>query len=81
MPKLLGLASLCSLLFSPSVEYRVDPKKTCYTGALCGLGFDEDEDGCAIYTDNDIESTFDVNIDMSDITMVINKNDQLAKIV
>ena len=69
MPKLPGLASLCSLLFSPSVEFRVNPKKTCYTGALCGLGFDED--GCAIYTDNDIESTFDVNIDISDITMVI----------
>ncbi len=67
MPKLPGLASICCLLYSPQVELRTDEKKTRYTGALCGLGFDSQG---AIYADNDVETVFDVEIDVQDITMV-----------
>lgn len=67
MPKLRGLTTICCLLFSPIVEFRLDDKKTCLTGALCGLGADSNG---AIYTDNDIEMTFDVSIDMNDINLV-----------
>ena len=67
MPKLPGLASICCLLFAPTVEFRNNEKRTMYTGALCGLGSDSNS---AIYPDNDIECTFDVNIDISDITMI-----------
>jgi len=69
MPKIPGLSSICCLLFSSNIELRLDDKCTRYTGALCGLGYDE-ENKCPLYTDNDIECTFDVNIDLKDITMV-----------
>jgi hypothetical protein len=67
MPKLPGLSSICCLLFSPQVEFRVDPRKKLYTGALCGLGYDQEG---AIYTDNDIECAFDIEIDLNDIKHV-----------
>ncbi len=67
MPKLPGLASICCLLFTPQAEFRTDEKRTRYTGALCGLGYDSQG---AIYTDNDVETVFDVEIDVQDITMV-----------
>lgn len=67
MPKFHGLSSICCMLFSPQVEFRTDNKKRRYTGALCGLGFDSHG---PIYTDNDVESVFDVNIDILDITMI-----------
>ena len=67
MPKLPGLASICSLLFAPQVEFRTDEKKSLYTGALCGLGFDSQG---PIFTDNDVETVFDVEIDIKDISMV-----------
>jgi len=62
-----GLASICCLLFTPQAEFRTDEKRTRYTGALCGLGYDSQG---AIYTDNDVETVFDVEIDVQDITMV-----------
>ena len=67
MPKLPGLASICCLLFAPTAEFRTNEKKTMFTGALCGLGSDSHS---AVYPDNDIETTFDVNIDITDITAV-----------
>lgn len=67
MPKLPGLTSICCLLFSPQVEFRTDEKKTRFIGALCGLGYDSQG---PIYTDNDIETAFDVNIDMHDVVMI-----------
>ena len=47
----------------------MDDKKSCITGALCGLGSDLNG---SIYADNDIEMTFDVSIDINDINLVIN---------
>ena len=69
MPKLPGLPSICSLLFAPAIELRTNKTKTRFTGALCGLGFDE-EKNYPIYTDNDMELAFDVQIDVNDIIMV-----------
>lgn len=66
MPKLPGLTSICCLLFSPQVEFRTDEKRTRFIGALCGLGYDSQG---PIYTDNDVETAFDVNIDMQDVIM------------
>ena len=42
MPAIPGLAALMALLFAQQAELRVDNKKTCYTGVLCGLGWDAD---------------------------------------
>ncbi|RMZ95878.1 ATP-dependent RNA helicase TDRD9 [Brachionus plicatilis] len=69
MPKLPGLPSICTLLFAPSIELRTDHNETMFTGALCGLGFDE-QTSMPIYTDNDIELAFDVQIDVNDIIMI-----------
>lgn len=69
MPKQPGLSAICCLLFSPRAEMRVDERGTRYTGALCGLGYDE-KNRKAINSDNDIECAFDVKIDMNDLTMV-----------
>jgi ATP-dependent RNA helicase TDRD9 len=68
-PKIPGLSALCCLLYSPRIELRSDSKFTRYTGALCGLGYDE-KNRIPVHTDNDIECTFDVKIDHDDITMV-----------
>jgi hypothetical protein len=69
MPKLPGLSTICCLLFTPFMEIRVDSKETCYTGALCGLGFDE-LNRMPIYTDNDIECVFDSQIDVKDMSLI-----------
>jgi ATP-dependent RNA helicase TDRD9 len=70
MPKLRGLTSLCCLLYSPTIELRLDQngKSESFTGALCGLGFDEKN--ASIHPENDVEISFDVEIDGRDITMV-----------
>ena len=69
MPKIPGLSAICCLMFSPFIEMRVDSSEKFYTGALCGLGYDE-LNRMAIYTDNDIECIFDSKIDKRDMTMI-----------
>ena len=69
MPKMPGLSSICCLLFSPCIEIRVDDKENFFTGALCGLGYDE-LNRAPIYIDNDIECIFDSKIDMRDFSMI-----------
>ena len=49
--------------------FRVDPKKTRYIGAICGLGVDPHTKRAAL-PDNDIELPFDVKIDLEDILKV-----------
>lgn len=66
MPLIPGLPAIVTLLFSPVAEFRVDPKKTKYIGAICGLGIDP-HTGRAALPDNDIELPFDVKIDLEDI--------------
>lgn len=69
MPKIAGLSTVCCLLFAPIIEIRRSEKGAFFTGALCGLGFDEDTN-TSIYKDNDIECAFDVIIDHHDLAMV-----------
>ncbi len=54
----------CVLLFS-----RADELKRQYTGAICGLGFDVDTDE-SIYSEHDMELTFDTLISQDDLKMV-----------
>lgn len=44
-------------------------ERTCYTGALCGLGWNGQTNE-AIFPEDDIELTFDVKFDVEDITEV-----------
>ena len=70
-PKIKGLVSLCLMIFSPSVELRVDRVDKKYTGALCGLGYDKDKQR-PIHLENDIEDTFEVEFDSKDLKQVLN---------
>ncbi|KAK2190456.1 hypothetical protein NP493_81g02000 [Ridgeia piscesae] len=69
MPNIPGLPALVTLLFAPSAELRTDPARTQYTGALCGLGWDENTGGPAL-PDHDIEIAFDVKFDVEDLSMI-----------
>ena len=57
------------LLSTFVIYFRVNPEKTRYTGVICGLGQDEDT-GCPIYPEHDIEIEFDANIGYEDIMKV-----------
>lgn len=69
MPKVRGLPALLCLLFAPFAELRSDPKRTRYTGVLCGLGYDAATSE-ALYPEHDIELIFDTKIETSDIRSV-----------
>lgn len=49
--------------------FSTDEERTCYTGALCGLGFNSQKQE-AILPEHDIELSFDVKFDVDDITEV-----------
>jgi ATP-dependent RNA helicase TDRD9 len=68
-PKIRGIVSLCLLAFSPQVELRICKKLKCYTGALCGLGFDR-EANKPLYIENDIEDQFQVKFESHEIKEV-----------
>ncbi|GFR80112.1 tudor domain-containing protein 1 [Elysia marginata] len=68
MPQIPGLPAIVALLFSPFTEYRTDPQRKEYIGALCGLGYDEDS--LPILPDHDIELTFETEFTTQDIAMV-----------
>uniref|UniRef100_A0A7N5ZV17 ATP-dependent RNA helicase TDRD9 n=1 Tax=Anabas testudineus TaxID=64144 RepID=A0A7N5ZV17_ANATE len=64
MPDIPGLPALVTMLFTPIMELR-----TCYTGALCGLGWNsQTQEG--ILPEHDIELAFDVKFDVEDITEI-----------
>ncbi|TKS86578.1 putative ATP-dependent RNA helicase TDRD9 [Collichthys lucidus] len=69
MPDIPGLPSLITMLFTPIMELRTDKERTCYTGALCGLGWNSQTNE-AILPEHDIELTFDVKFDVEDITEI-----------
>lgn len=69
MPKVRGLPALLCLLFAPCAELRCDPKRTRYTGALCGLGYDP-ATGDPLYPEHDIELIFDTKIETTDIRSI-----------
>ncbi|XP_029316166.1 LOW QUALITY PROTEIN: ATP-dependent RNA helicase TDRD9 [Cottoperca gobio] len=69
MPDIPGLPALITMLFTPVMELRTDEERTCYTGALCGLGWNgQTQKG--ILPEHDIELTFDVKFDVEDITEI-----------
>ncbi len=70
LPKIKGLISRCLLMFSPTVELRIDEKNKKYCGALCGLGYDRVIKR-ALYAEDDIEDVFEIKIDHQDLREVV----------
>ncbi|TNM95427.1 hypothetical protein fugu_016510 [Takifugu bimaculatus] len=69
MPDIPGLPALVTMLFTPIMELRTNEERTCYTGALCGLGWNSHTKE-AILPEQDIELTFDVKFDVEDISEI-----------
>lgn len=58
------------LICFPPMFWSTDEERTCYTGALCGLGWNsQTQEG--ILPERDIELSFDVKFDVEDITEVM----------
>ena len=53
--------------FLLSSSYSTDADRTCYTGAICGLGWNSRFQE-AIFPEHDMEIVFDVKFDVEDIT-------------
>ncbi|GFO22448.1 tudor domain-containing protein 1 [Plakobranchus ocellatus] len=68
MPQIPDLPALVTLLFTPYAEFRTDPHRKEYIGALCGLGYDEDN--LPILPDHDIELTFETHFTTEDIALI-----------
>ncbi|KAM3849979.1 ATP-dependent RNA helicase TDRD9-like [Diretmus argenteus] len=58
-----------SMLFTTVMELRTNGERTCYTGALCGLGWNSRTEE-AILPEHDMELTFDVKFDVEDLTEI-----------
>ncbi|XP_061600189.1 ATP-dependent RNA helicase TDRD9 [Cololabis saira] len=69
MPDIPGLPAIATMLFTPIMELRTDEETTCYTGAICGLGFNSQTQE-AIPSLHDIELEFDVKFNVEDITEI-----------
>ena len=83
MPSKPGLGAICTMIFAPQVELRVNPDKTRIIGFLAGLGpktiWDKPletvtrvERTHAYYPEHDLEVKLDVELSNSDIN-IINK--------
>ncbi|KAJ3612891.1 hypothetical protein NHX12_019148 [Muraenolepis orangiensis] len=66
MPDIAGMSALVTMLFTPKMELRTNTERSCYTGALCGLGWN-----CStlqpVLQEQDIELAFDTRFDVEDI--------------
>ncbi|XP_071383843.1 ATP-dependent RNA helicase TDRD9 [Centroberyx affinis] len=69
MPDIPGLPALITMLFTPVMELRTNAERTCYTGALCGLGWNSHTQE-AVLPEHDTEVAFDVKFDVEDITEI-----------
>ncbi|XP_053535159.1 ATP-dependent RNA helicase TDRD9 isoform X1 [Ictalurus punctatus] len=69
MPHIHGLPAIITMLFTPIMELRTDEERTCFTGALCGLGSNSSSHE-AILPEHDIEMSFDVKFDVDDIAEI-----------
>ncbi|KAM8783555.1 ATP-dependent RNA helicase TDRD9 [Rhynchonycteris naso] len=69
LPHVPGLPALLSMLFAPVMELRVDRDGKCYTGVLCGLGWNPTT-GSPILPEHDIELAFDVQFSVEDIVEI-----------
>lgn len=70
LPNIPGLGVLLTLIFAPRIELRCNPRRTCYTGALCGLGPMDKCSTRSTYPEHDIGMQFDVEITIDDIKEV-----------
>ncbi|KAJ8411736.1 hypothetical protein AAFF_G00153740 [Aldrovandia affinis] len=69
MPNIHGLPALLCMLFTPVMELRTNEERTCFTGALCGLGWNPlTKEGNL--PEHDMELAFDVKFDVEDITEI-----------
>ena len=57
------------IIYMLYVCYRTDKAHSRYTGVLCGLGYDEENDGPAL-PDHDMEIVFDTEFDKEDLSNV-----------
>ncbi|ERE72699.1 putative ATP-dependent RNA helicase TDRD9 isoform 1 [Cricetulus griseus] len=69
MPHIPGLPALLSMLFAPVMELRVGRDGKCYTGVLCGLGWNSTTEA-PILPEHDIELAFDVCFTVEDIVEI-----------
>ncbi|XP_053700350.1 ATP-dependent RNA helicase TDRD9 isoform X1 [Synchiropus splendidus] len=69
LPHIPGLPALITMIFTPSMELRTNKEQTCYTGALCGLGF-HTQTQASLLPEHDIELAFDVKFDFEDIVQI-----------
>ncbi|XP_021099398.1 putative ATP-dependent RNA helicase TDRD9 isoform X3 [Heterocephalus glaber] len=69
MPPIPGLPALLSMLFAPVIELRLDQEGKCYTGVLCGLGWNP-VTAAPILPEHDMELAFDVQLGVEDITEI-----------
>ncbi|XP_053451665.1 ATP-dependent RNA helicase TDRD9 isoform X3 [Nycticebus coucang] len=69
MPPIPGLPALLSMLFAPVMELRVARDGKCYTGVLCGLGWNP-ATGAPILPEHDIELAFDVHFNVEDVVEI-----------
>ncbi|CAF4441572.1 unnamed protein product, partial [Adineta steineri] len=58
MPSIRGLPALIAMIFSPTIELRLDEEGKMKTGVLCGLGFNP-VTNTSLYPDHDIDIGFD----------------------
>ncbi|KAM6170841.1 ATP-dependent RNA helicase TDRD9 isoform 1-T1 [Erethizon dorsatum] len=66
MPPIPGLPALLSMLFAPVMELRLDEEGKCYTGVLCGLGWNP-ATAAPILPEHDMELAFDVQFGVEDV--------------
>ncbi|XP_074250473.1 ATP-dependent RNA helicase TDRD9 isoform X1 [Saimiri boliviensis] len=69
MPPIPGLPALLSMLFAPVMELRINHDGKCYTGVLCGLGWNPTT-GAPILPEHDMELAFDVQFSVEDVVEV-----------
>ncbi|KAM5274365.1 ATP-dependent RNA helicase TDRD9 [Ctenodactylus gundi] len=66
LPSIPGLPAILSMLFAPVMELRVGPDGKCYTGVLCGLGWNP-VTAAPILPEHDMELAFDVQFSVEDV--------------
>lgn len=69
MPNIKAFGIIMALVFSPKIELRCEGQMDLYTGAICGIGYNE-KDKKSYDPDTDMELAFDVIITAEDIKKV-----------
>uniref|UniRef100_UPI00398E9638 ATP-dependent RNA helicase TDRD9 isoform X3 n=1 Tax=Pristiophorus japonicus TaxID=55135 RepID=UPI00398E9638 len=80
MPNIHGLPALICMIFAPVMELRTDRLRKCYTGALCGLGWNPIT-SAPLLEEHDLEVVFDVHFDVGDILEINLLRSSINKLV